>query len=66
MQEGVLVLKSGEVFEGWLHGAGGSSQGEEIFNFVNSLEVNQIQSSRCGLAVSFWFFMCFYLIVFVL
>ena len=27
MQEGVLVLKSGEVFEGWLHGTGGSSQG---------------------------------------
>ena len=32
MQEGVLVLKSGEVFEGWLHGTGGSSQGEVIFN----------------------------------
>ena len=32
MQEGVLVLKSGEVFEGWLHGTGGSSQGEIIFN----------------------------------
>ena len=32
MQEGVLVLKSGEVFEGWLHGIGKSSQGEVIFN----------------------------------
>jgi carbamoyl-phosphate synthase small subunit len=32
MQKGVLVLNSGEVFEGWLHGNGGPSQGEVIFN----------------------------------
>jgi carbamoyl-phosphate synthase small subunit len=32
MQEGVLVLKSGEIFEGWLHGEGKPSQGEVIFN----------------------------------
>lgn len=31
MQEGVLVLKSGEVFSGWLHGSR-EAQGEVIFN----------------------------------
>ena len=32
MQKGMLVLKSGEVFEGWLHGNREQSQGEVIFN----------------------------------